>query len=100
MIRLAKSLKKLFRPLAVIIFGPRGTWGADVLAPVVFALMGPPDRGSHIYVMYIMKAESDRSAYCMKTSEEVAVCIYGATSERAVRQGACETAKPWLMTIM
>ena len=73
MIRLAKSLKKLFRPLAVIIFGPRGTWGADVLAPVVFALMGPPDRGSHIYVMYIMKAESDRSAYCMKTSEEVAV---------------------------
>ena len=71
MIRLAKSLKKLFRPLAVIIFGPRGTWGADVLAPVVFALMGPPDRGSHIYVMYIMKAESDRSACCMKASDEV-----------------------------
>ena len=99
MIRLVESLEKLFRLLAVIIFGPRGTWGADVLAPVVFALMGPPDRGSHIF-MYIMKAESDRSACCMKTSEEVAVCIYGATSERAVRQGECETAKPWLMAIM
>ena len=61
--------------------------------------MGPPDRGSHIF-MYIMKAASGRSAYCMKTSEEVAVCIYGATSERAVRQGKCETAKPWLMAIM